>query len=380
MRTMLKAPGAALAAGAVCLMLAACGSSSGNDATTSTSDLTASQQAALADAEATFAKFTQEQMLAPIPALPAAPARGERMTIITCSLPVCITLSDGAANAARALGWKLTTLQSNSTPEGFLSAINQTAANPPNALSYIGILPDSSIRKQLDVLQAAGTKIVTISPIGDPLKSGGPVQAVSGGPADVAQSGKLMGDAVVADAKGRTNSVFVWDPTYAGVWGPIKSSYESVLKSVGSTPGVLEVANANIGKTVPSQIVSYLQAHPDTKYVALAVVDYNTGLDAALRGAGLSGKVKIISRAANTSALAAIKDGTQWASVGLELGGSAYRSVDQLARLAMKVPLGDRVDTPGWQQIYVKSNVTQTTEQPEPPNYVKAYEVAWHVG
>jgi hypothetical protein len=377
---MFKAPVAALAAGALSLALGACGSDSGSGGEDSGgADLTASQKTALVDAQAEFAEF-QSQPLETIPALPTAPPADKTMTLITCSLPVCATLADGAADAAEKVGWKLTTLNSNSTPEGFVSAMNQVAANPPDALSYIGTLPDSSVKDQLAKIAAAGTKIVTISPIGDPLATPGPVKAVAGGVTDVAQSGRLMGDAVVADAAGRANSVFVWDPTFAGAWGPIKESYDEVLNSVGSKPGVLEVSNANIGKTVPSQIVSYLQAHPDTKYVALAIVDYNTGLDAALKAAGLSGKVKIVSRAANTSALAAIEDGTQWASVGLELAAMAYRSVDQLARLVMDVPLGARVDVPGWQQIYTEENVSQTDEAPEPPDYVKLYETAWHVG
>ncbi|MBO9524114.1 MAG: substrate-binding domain-containing protein [Nocardioidaceae bacterium] len=380
MRTQLKATAAVIAAGALCLTVAACGSDGSGDGGDRASDLTASQQAAVEAAKASYEKFSATQALDAVPPLPSAPPTGKTMTIITCSLPVCITLSDGAADAAAKIGWKLTTLNSNSTPEGFVSAMNQVAANPPDALTYIGTLPDSSIKSQLAKIKAAGTKIVTISPIGDPLKEGSTVQAVSGGPADVAQSGKLMGDTVVADANGPAKSVFVWDPTYAGVWGKIKTSYQEVLGSAGSKPGILEVSNANIGKTVPSQIVSYLQAHPDTEYVALAIVDYNTGLEAALKAAGLAGKVKIVSRAANPSALKAIADGSQFASVGLELAGMAYRSVDQLARLMMNVPLGDRLDKPGWQQIYVKSNVTQTSEQPEPPDYVKAYTTAWHVG
>ncbi len=379
MRTVFKAPVAAIAAGALCVLVAACGGDSGGN-TGGNADLTPEQKSVVADAEAAFAKYTEVQPLDAVPALPSKPPTGKTMVIITCSLPVCITLSDGAADAARALGWQLTTLQSNSTPQGFISAMDQVAANPPDALAYIPALPDSSITSQLAKIAAAGTKIATLSPIGDPLKSPGPVQAVVGGGKDTALSGRLMAQAVVADADGPAKSVFVWDPSFTGVWGPIKDAYEGVLKGAGGSAGILEVSNGNVGKTVPSQIVSYLQANPDTKYVALAVVDYNAGLDSALRAAGLLGKVKIISRAANPSALKAIEDGSQWASVGVELAASAYRSVDQLARLMMDVPLGDRIDLPGWEQIYVKGNVTQTTDQPEPPDYVKTYQAAWHVG
>lgn len=378
MRTTFKVPVAMIAAGALCALVTACGS--GAAGTIDSADLTPAQKAVVTNAEAMFAKYSEVQPLDAVPPLPASPPRGKTMTVITCSLPVCATLSDGAADAARALGWQVTTLQSNSTPQGFISAFDQVAANPPDAFAYIAALPDSSVASQLTKIAAAGTKIVALSPIGNPLKTPGPVQAVVGGAKDTSMSGRIMAQSVVADAHGPAKSVFVWDPSFAGVWGPIKNAYEGVLKSVGSSPGVLEVSNANVGKTVPSQIVSYLQANPDTKYVALAVVDYNAGLDSALRAAGLLNKVKIISRAANPAALKAIDDGTQWASVGLELASSGYRCVDQLARLMMGVPLGDRADQAGWEQVYVKGNVTQTSVQPEPPDYVRTYRTAWHVG
>ncbi|GAA4382973.1 hypothetical protein GCM10023088_49200 [Actinomadura verrucosospora] len=379
MRTRLRTPVSALAAGALCLMAAACGS--GGSAEANGGQVTsAAAKAVIADAEAAYAKYTRPQPAASVPALPSPAPRGKRLAIVTCSIPVCVTLSRGAEEAASRLGWTVTTLQSNSTPQGFVSVMDQVAADPPDALAYIPTVPDSSIRPQLAKLQAAGTKITEVAPLGDPLKQKGPVQAVVFGQSDAALTGTLMGQAVVADADGPAKSVFVWDPSFVASWGPIKNAYQKVLKGAGRQAGVLDVSNANIGKTVQGQIVSYLQAHPDTKYVALAVVDYNTGLDAALRAAGLAGKVKILSRAADASSLKAIQAGTQWASVGLELAAGGYRAVDQLIRMMMGVPLGDRADAPGWQQIYIKGNVPQTGTKPEPPDYAATYHTAWHVG
>ncbi|MBN9175272.1 MAG: LptF/LptG family permease [Microbacterium sp.] len=42
-------------------------------------------------------------------------------------------------------------------------------------------------------------------------------------------------------------------------------------------------------------------------------------------------------------------------------------------------PLGSRASQTGWEQIYVKSNVSQTASLPEPPNYEQIYKTAWHV-
>ncbi|MDL4775264.1 MULTISPECIES: sugar ABC transporter substrate-binding protein [Thermomonosporaceae] len=381
MQAKLRTPVTTLAAGALCLVLAACGGGNGGNAEADGGAVApAAAKAAIADAEAAYAKYTKRQPAAPVPALPSPAPGGKRLAIVTCSIPVCITLSGGAEAAARKLGWTVTTLQSNSTPQGFVSVMDQVAADPPDALAYIGAVPDSSIRPQLAKLQAAGTKITEIAPLTAALTPNGPVQAVVFGQKDATLTGTLMGQTVVADANGPAKSVFVWDPSFAGSWGPIKDAYRKALTGAGGSAGVLEVSNANIGKTVPGQIVSYLQAHPDTEYVALAVVDYTAGLDAALRAAGLTGKVKILTRAADTASLKAVQAGTQWASIGLELGAAGYRAVDQLIRLMTGVPLGDRADAPGWQQIYVKGNVTQTSDMPEPPDYAQTYYAAWRVG
>lgn len=360
-------------------LVTACSDDGGGSDVVDKADLTSAQRQVVDDAEAAFDQYAQIQDAPTVPALPAPAPGGKRLTLLTCSIPVCVTLSDGAQEAAERLGWTVSTLQTNSTPEGYTSAMNQVAADPPDALAYISALPDSSVAKQLDKLRAAGTKIVAISPLGDPLADEGPIQGVVFGQKDARFTGTLMAQSILADADGPVGSVFVWDPSFEGSWGPIKAGFEATMKSAGAKPGILEVSNANIGKTVPSQIVSYLQANPKTAYVALAVVDYNAGLDAALQAAGLQDRVKVISRAADATALEAIQAGKQWASIALELGAAGYRVVDQLVRLMAGVPLDDRADPIGWQQIYTKDNVSDPSAQIEPPQYAQAYLDAWHV-
>ncbi|MDQ6523967.1 substrate-binding domain-containing protein [Nocardioides sp. LHD-245] len=358
----------------------ACGGDDG-DGGGGSAELTPAQQQVVDEAGAAFDRYTQIQEAAAVPELPAPAPTGKRLVMVTCSIPVCVTLSDGAREAAEKLGWTVSTLQTNSTPEGYTSAMNQVAADPPDALAYISALPDSSVAKQLAKIHAAGTRIVAISPLGDPLaEADTPIGGVVFGQRDAHFTGTLMAQSVLADADGPVESVFVWDPSFEGSWGPIKAGFEATMKSAGAEPGILEVSNANIGKTVPSQIVSYLQAHPDTAYVALAVVDYNAGLAAALQAAGLQDRVKIISRAADAAALEAIQAGKQWASIGLELAAAGYRVVDQLIRLMTDVPLEDRADPIGWQQVYVEDNVSDADNQVEPPEYAQAYYDAWHVG
>ncbi|MGF6889349.1 ABC-type sugar transport system substrate-binding protein [Nocardia sp. GAS34] len=363
---------------ALCLTLAACGSGAGSDSASPAVSPQAAK-AAVDQAETTYTKYTRPQPATGVPALPSAPPQNKRFTIITCPIPVCAVFADGAATAARKLNWKVTTLQTDNTPESYVKLINQVAENPPDALTYIPLMPDSAIGPQLAKLQAAGTKISEASPLGNVLPDNGSIQAIVNGPKATSLSGTLMGSAIVADAKGAARSVFVWDPSFSAGWGPIKDSFEKAVEGAGGSVDVLQVSNANVGKTIASQIVSYLQSHPNTRYVGLPVVDYIPGLTAALQAAGIGDKVKVISRAANSAALAEIKAGTEWASVALELAASGYRVVDQLVRLTMGVALDGLADDAGWQEIVVASNVGQTTGT-EPPNYAQTYYTAWRVG
>ena len=210
--------------------------------------------------------------------------------------------------------------------------MNQVVADPPDALAYIPAVPDSSIEEQLSKLREAGTKIVELSPLGDVLKDDGPIQGVVTGPKDTALSGKRMGDAIVADANGSTDAVLCGTRRSLtdGGRSRTRSRPRRSCRRQGWRAGA---ARLGIGKTVPSQIVSYLQAHPATKYVASGGCQLQRRTDPALQAAGLLDKVKVISRAADSAILKSIKEGTEWASVALELASSAYRGIDQIISL-----------------------------------------------
>ncbi|GAA2811147.1 sugar ABC transporter substrate-binding protein [Kribbella solani] len=366
---------AVLGAGALCLLLTACGSGSDAGAQSAVPSNPAAK-AALAEAKAVFAEYSATKSLEPIPALPDAPPKGKRFVIVTCNFPTCASVADGAKAAAQALGWNTTVLQHDSTPQSYVSLMNQVASDPPDALAYVPALPDSSLREQLTKLKSAGTKISEISPP-EQLGPDSGVEAFVLGKTDVAQTGKILGSAVVADAGGAVDAVWVWDPSFATAWSPMKDGFTKVVESVGGKVGVLEASVQGVGKSVPSQITGYLQAHPKTKYVVTPMVDYQSGLTPALQAAGLQGKVKVISRATNQAVLEGIKNGTDWAGLAIELQAEGWRSVDQLVRLVMGVPLGDRADHIGWQQIYLKNNVDQAGTAPEPPNYQQTYISAW---
>lgn len=375
----------AFAAG-VLLLVTACGSSPTSTDQSSASTTTASASAAgastvqaVAAAKAEFAKYVVAQPDITVPVLPSKPPAGKTITILTCPNPVCAQETDPAAEAARRLGWKVTALSSAQTPEAYQAALNQIVANRTDFVAITPSTPDSFIASQLAALQKAGTKVIEMSPSGSTPSAAGPVHAAVAGIPLFKASGRLMGDAVVNDAGGAANTVFIWDPSIATVIGSVKDAFTSVVTGGGGSVAVLDVSFADIGKAIPSQVVSYVQSHPNVKYLAFAVADAATGVPQALQAAGLSKQVKLISRAPSATTMSDIKSGAQWASVGEENAAGGYRAIDLFARMSLNVELGELRDTPGWHQIFTQSNLPASAGAPSTPGSPQTFLTAWHL-
>jgi Periplasmic binding protein domain len=377
---------AGLVAAVAALGLAACGSSdssttdtSSTPASTTAASTTAGDSAAVAAAKALFAKYTQSQPQPAVPALPSKPKSGLTLAIVTCGLPVCATTSKAQQASAEKLGWKVKYVTFDLTPEAYKAAIGQVVQDPPDLVAINALLPDSAIAGQLTALQKAGTQIIETVPAASDPRPEGPVKGVVASTPQFAQTGELMGSAVVADAGGPAKTVLVLDPALAGSLGAVTESFSKIVTGAKGSVDQLKVSTAETGKAMPGQIVSYLQAHPDTKYVALTLADYAAGVPQALKSAGLSDKVKIISRAPQASTMADIKSGVQWASVGEENTAAGWRANDLLARLDANVDPGDLRDAAGWHQIFTADNTTDTSTAPQATDFEGVFEKAWHL-
>jgi ABC-type sugar transport system substrate-binding protein len=187
-----------------------------------------------------------------------------------------------------------------------------------------------------------------------------------------------MGAAVVADAGTGAKAVVVNDPTFS-YWTTTAKKFSDRVEAAGGSVDTLKVAAAGIGKTIPGAIVSYLQRHPDTRYVALAVNDFSVGLAPALKSAGLSSKVKVVSRAPSAANMTDIAEGDQWLSVADENTAAGWRITDALARILVGDKLATCCEKPdGWHHIITKDNATRNAV-PTTPGVPDAFMTAWGV-
>lgn len=370
---------------AVTVALGACGSSSTQSTKSSVpspATTPAGQKApasgaspAVRQAEAAYAKFVKAQPPVTVPALPKKPSP-QTITITTCPLPSCTSATVAAQTAAQDLGWKVTYLTAQVTPSSVITTLNDVVQHPTQLVAITPLVPNALISKQLAALTASGAKVVEMAPAGG--GPGGPVQATTVGAPFWDASATLMADAVIHDAGGSATTALVTDPSVPAWVAPRVAFTKSIEASGGSVADV-QVGLSEVGKQIPSQIVTYVQSHPDVKYLAFVDADLDAGVPQALQAAGLTKQVKIVSAGPEPGDLAALKQGTELAQVAQENAGTGWRAIDQLARLSEGVPLGDEQDPAGWHQILTGSNVTNTSAVPVPPGVPGAFLKAWHV-
>lgn len=357
-----------LVAGA--LALSAC-SKTGTDTTQAAAASVDPQVVQSAKAE--VAKYTEKQPDVVVKPLSSKPAPGKTIGIVTCQFPTCLTVTRAAEDAAVKLGWKVQEYTTDITPEAFQNAFTRMLQSPPDLVLYAGVLPNALISDSLAKIKQLNIPTVALATTDPPDDT---VRAVITGPPTLGLSGKLMGDSVVADANGAAKTVFVWDPNSARVFQPVKDNFEKQVEAGGGSVDVLTVSTQETGKAVPGQVVSYLQAHPDVKYVAFTTADFIAGVPPALAGAGLS-DVKLLSRYPVKDNIENLKDGSEWLEVGEEGSGSGYRCVDALARILGAADFD--AQPVGWHQIFTKDNVADMSGDPTPPGVPQVYLDAWHL-
>lgn len=358
-------------------LLSACGGGGDSSSSTAAEETQASGNSAQEQAQKTVAEFSAEQPPIKIPAISGPPPKGKSVALISCPVTVCVSVITGAEEAADALGWSHKTFQSPLTPEGYSATWTNALRSNPDAIIYIGgNFPDETVQKQLEEAKERGIPAIGIANNEIP-KEGSVLPAVYDGPPQFSESGRLMGALVAAESGSDAHVVFA-DPQLPPFEGMKKEFAEEVEKAGGSVE-FMQTNIESIGKSLPSQIVGYLQSHPDTNYIALALNDMSPGVPQALEAAGLSEKVKLLSRAPSPSALADIKSGAQFASVAEETSSNGWRAVDAVIRLMLGDSLNCCRYPAGWHQILTKENITDPSATPKTPGDPDAFLEAWGV-
>jgi ribose transport system substrate-binding protein len=299
--------------------------------------------------------------------------KNSTLILMQCGAPICKEFGDRIADAAKALGVKFSRLDTGATPDSISRAFTQAVRLKPDALISVS-LPTALYKSQLNALIKGGTKVVLH------LTPGTPEKGVAGrafGPKNIGLQGKRLANWVTADSNGNGKAVLVNTPEFNAL-NSLNSQFGRELKrncAKCSWSG-LQVKAAEIGGVIPGRVVSFLQGHPDVKYVVLQFGDLGVGLPEALNGAGISG-VRIISAAGSAVNRAYVKEGKQAADLTSFLPNQAWQEVDQVAHALA----GQKVKEPTSQmQWLTKKNIKDPKQYPPMGiNYKAEFKKLWRV-
>ena len=384
--------GAALVA--VLLAAAACSSSGSTSATSGTSSTGSTSNTGAAAAQATSSpalKQLQAKVDASLKAptgiglqtpLTSKPAAGKSIVGLLTPLAVAQTESNAQAQAAKMLGWSYRTVQEGTGPQDPAQALNAAIVLRPSGIIYYGT-PRQPMASALTKAQAAGIPVVATAQV-DPLAPPIIANNSNSGP-QLSVLGSGVADYVAVNSDLKASVALVTLPSY-----PVLASFDTgFTKELSSAcPGCsvtqLPQQLTDIGTSTPTAVVNAIRRNPNIKYVIFDTGSVATGVEDALKAAGLS-SVVVGGESPDSDAIQQMKSGSNqaWAALSIPIAG--FQLMDALARHFD----GDSLtpvtqETPPW-QILTSSNIGSAVLDSKDnyvgyANYVAAFAKLWNVG
>lgn len=370
-------------------LLAACGSSSQKatqassgstspstsaPATTSTGSSSTEVDAAKKDLEGFLTKPTMVHQTEP---LTKKIPTDKPWVIITCELPQCTLISDGALAAAKAAGVPTKVLTYKTTDGTTLTTSMKDALQlNPFAVSPVGFT--QTVWDSLQPQYKAKNVIITPIAVGD-TKTSDVVTEGSASQVDYNRGGELMGDYVIADSNA-TAKVLVEDIPAFAVLKAFGDGLKSKLKSGCSacTVTALDNAPAQLASNgvVPS-IISALQKDKSIKYLAATDGAFLNGINTALKAAGLS-DIKIVGGSPDINNLQALQNGSQTAWTAAAEDQYGWVALDIIGRKLNGQPIAP-ADGGRSQIVATKENTPTATASglDAPTDYRDQYKKLW---
>jgi ribose transport system substrate-binding protein len=326
------------------IALAACGSSSSSDDGGSSSGSV--DKAGLKKATDAVAEFSKRPTQIPNSDPISKPIpKGKDIVFLSCGTSTCNLEAAIIKQATDALGWKLTSIANDGTPEKIKAAWAQILRDKPDGVLYTAT-PVEAFKNELAEASKMGIEVAaccTPDPVNDQL------DFVIGTPAQSVRGGGLMAAYIIDKSKGTGQSLFVNVSAFEIIQS-IKKGFDTMMSDncKSCSTDSIDIPLTALGKDVPDRIVSYLRSHPETKYVSLSIDGaLGAGLPAALKAAGLN-DVTVIGEGPDENTLQYIANGEQDATVTFPYYEEMFSIVDALARKFAGVPLETSIEVPDW--------------------------------
>jgi ribose transport system substrate-binding protein len=377
-----------LVATAVALAVAACGSSSSssvngsasNAAATGSASGSASSGADLAALKAVVAAHVSANHIGPTAPIGKPIPRGKTIVYVNCGQPACTLQGDGLQAAAKVLGWNVTTINTQPTPEAVQAAFDQVIRDHPDGVASAG-LGRSLYARELDQLNSM--HIPVLSATGEQETGQGGITYDPIGPSEAAHYMSVLADKAIVDmnGQGQAGSVLLGGfpivKLYTAGW-----TNEIKAKCPKCTQAQLVIQPTDLGKDSATLITNFVRANPGMKALYLSYGLESEGLTAAAKGAGIT-LPALYGWAPDNSQLPLLQSG-EWKAAAvdpnLEIG---WQWADAFARLFTGGSVAADKAFPQAGIIWSKDyNNVPAAANPFPaidPNYQTQYESLWGV-
>ena len=312
--------------------------------------------------------------------LKAVPEKGKKLYWLEGNIQSIAPITGGFEEAAKAVGWDLTTITYDpADPQGPNAAMQQAV---DAGADFIAISGQPITAFETALAAAKGKNIPVFTMFGeneaDPDKG---IIAVVGGLNTTASNAQNLADYMIADSEGAGKFLLVNLPDFTILQYAEKQTTDWLDKNCTScTYDKLETTIADLtGGNVPGQVVSYLQAHTDITNVNVAIGDLATGLPEALAAAGLADKVHLSGGVPNVDQIQSLIDKTTNAWKTLPRVSAAWMMVDAMARYAQGMDTTvDEVVAPA--PIFTQENVPSPAADYEGvPGFEDQWKALWGV-
>jgi ribose transport system substrate-binding protein len=314
--------------------------------------------------------------------LSGKPSAGKFVVGLLTPLAVAQTESTAQAAAAKMLGWSYRTVQEGTGPQDPAQALNAAIVLRPSGIIYYGT-PRQPMASALQKAEQSDIPVVATAQV-DPLAAPIIADNSNSGP-QLSVLGAGVADYVALNSDLKASVALVTLPAYP-VLASFDSGFTHQLSSVcsGCTVTTLPQQLTDIGTNTPSSVVNAIRRNPSIKYVIFDTGSVATGVEEALKAAGLS-DVVVGGESPDADAIQQMKAGSDqaWAALSIPIAG--FQLMDALARHFEGDSLAPVVkETPPW-QILTSSNIGSAVLDSQDnyvgyANYEAAFAKLWNVG
>jgi len=311
------------------------------------------------------------------------PAQGKLIVHLLVDTPADQIVSADEAQAAAALGWQYKTIGIGSQTNGIETAFNAALALKPAPFGiWISGYPRALIETQLKEAQSKGIVVVDTA-TADPVAA--PIIANIDGPAQQEIFAKEIAAEIVANSNGDAH-VATFSISAYPVLTVFVDDLNMWLKNwcPACTNKVVNQQITDIGTTTPQSVVSTFEADPSLQYAVYSFGDISLGVDAALKTAGLLGKVQQVGQNPTLQDLADLRSKTALAYTGYDSAVVGWRVIDYFARASEGQSLSSVINVPLPSQLLTQQDIGSMVADSSgyflaPTDYQAQFEKLWHV-